>query len=77
MTTPENPLPLLFFFVAHNSYMASNYKIIHNYTFLIGRYLAMDFDYDGNWQAMLFHAHLPSLAVRKLLVSTQIRTIGL
>ena len=34
----------------------------------------MDFDYDGNWQAMLFHAPLLSLAAHKLL--TQIRTVG-
>ena len=36
----------------------------------------MDFDYDGNWQAMLFHAPLLSSAAHKLLVSIQIRTVG-
>ena len=70
----ENPLPLLFF-VTQNSSIASNYKVILS---LYGRYLAMDFDFDGNWQAVLFHnAPLLSSAVHKLLVYTQIRIIGL
>ena len=30
--------------------MASNYKVI---LALYGRYLATDFDYDGNWQAVI------------------------
>ena len=37
----------------------------------------MDFDCDGNWQAMLFHAALPPYAAHKLLVSTQIIAIVL
>ena len=53
--------------------MVSNYKVILS---LYGRYLVMDFDCDSNWQAMLFHAPLLSLATPKLLVFTHIRTIG-
>ena len=41
-----------------------------------GSYLAMNFDYDGNWQALLFHDPLMSSAAHKLPISTQIRTIG-
>ena len=37
----------------------------------------MDFNCDGNWQAVLLHAPLHSSGACKLLVSTQIRTIGL